>query len=670
MNFSPRFSWLLALSAFAISVPNTTLAQRSHGNVPDELLVGVAPVDLSTDAPAADRSIGAVLGSNPDLGVMRVRVARGFTLAQAAARLRARKDVTYVEPNGIYRATATPNDPSFSSQYAPKKVQADLAWSIWTPKAQVNIAVVDTGVDYNHPDLTNKILRVNGAVVGYNAIGSNARSGNTTDAIDDQGHGTHCAGIAAAQVNNGIGVAGIAGWSGGTTSDVSTKIIPVKVLASDGSGTDATGAQGITWAANNGAKVISLSVGGGGSTTLSNAVAYAWSKGCVLVAAAGNESTSGYSYPAAYPNVISVAATDSSDTLASYSNYGSWVKVAAPGSAIYSTLPTVSTGSGFGTNYGSLSGTSMATPLVAGEAALILAHNPALTNSQVNSFITAYVDPYTPYSGRTIASGAGRVNVYRALQAAGGSVIVPAVPTGLKAVAGNAQVTLTWNASPGATTYRVKKLDPADGLYHWISTPTGTTYTDTRVVNGSSYSYAIAAANSAGYSANSAPVSATPTAAVVQQMLANPGFESGATASWTATPDVITNSAERTPRSGSWYAWLCDYGTATSDSLYQTVTIPSTATNATLTFYLKVDSDETTTTTAYDRLSVQILNSAGTVLSTLATYSNLNKGASYTLRSFDLTAYRGQTIRIRLSASEDGAFQTSFTADDFALNVK
>src|SRR5262249_18692388 len=149
--------------------------------------------------------------------------------------------------------------------------------------------------DYNHPDLTNKILRDgNGNVIGHNTIGSNAHSGDPNDPIDDHGHGTHCAGIAAAQTNNGAGVAGISGWNGqaGSSDIAKTKLMPVKVLNSGGSGTTVTVADGITWAADNGAKVISLSLGGGGDSTEQNAVAYAWGKGCVVVAAAGNNGSS------------------------------------------------------------------------------------------------------------------------------------------------------------------------------------------------------------------------------------------------------------------------------------------------------------------------------------------------------------------------------------------
>jgi hypothetical protein len=161
----------------------------------------------------------------------------------------------------------------------------------------------------------------------------------------------------------------------------------------------------------------------------------------------------------------------------------------------------------------------------------------------------------------------------------------------------------------------------------------------------------------------------TPTPPPPSQLLLNPGFESG-NVNWVATAGVITNSTGRTPRTGSWYAWLDGYGTTHTDSLYQQITIPAGATSATLNFYLKIDTAETTTTTPFDTLKVQIRNSSNTVLATLATYSNLNKGTVYLLKSFDVTSFKGQTIRVYFLGVEDSSLQTSFLIDDTALNVQ
>jgi hypothetical protein len=161
----------------------------------------------------------------------------------------------------------------------------------------------------------------------------------------------------------------------------------------------------------------------------------------------------------------------------------------------------------------------------------------------------------------------------------------------------------------------------------------------------------------------------TPTPPPPSQLLLNPGFELG-NVNWVATSGVITNSTSRTPRTGSWYAWLDGYGTTHTDTLYQQVTIPASATSATLNFYLKIDTAETTNTTAFDTLKVQIRNSSNTVLATLATYSNLNKGTVYLLKSFDVTSFKGQTIRVYFLGVEDSSLQTSFLIDDTALNVQ
>ena len=168
------------------------------------------------------------------------------------------------------------------------------------------------------------------------------------------------------------------------------------------------------------------------------------------------------------------------------------------------------------------------------------------------------------------------------------------------------------------------------------------------------------------YSIFGAPPPPPPTSS---QLLANPGFESGAV-SWSQTAGVIDNSSGQAPRTGSWKAWLDGYGSAHTDTLSQDVTISSTVTSATLSFWLHIDTAETTTTTAYDTLKVQVRNTAGTVLATLATYSNLNKNTGYVQKSFDVTAYKGQTIRVYFLGVEDSSLQTSFVIDDTALNVQ
>ncbi|MFF7069933.1 hydrolase [Streptomyces pseudovenezuelae] len=152
------------------------------------------------------------------------------------------------------------------------------------------------------------------------------------------------------------------------------------------------------------------------------------------------------------------------------------------------------------------------------------------------------------------------------------------------------------------------------------------------------------------------------------QLLGNNGFESGSS-TWTTSSGVITNSTDESARTGSYYAWLDGYGSAHTDTLSQSVTVPAACTTATLSFYLHVDTAETTTSTAYDTLKVQVLNSSGTVLSTLATYSNLNASSGYTQRSLNLAGYAGQTVTLKFTGTEGSTLQTSFVIDDTALNV-
>jgi len=245
---------------------------------------------------------------------------------------------------------------------------------------------------------------------------------------------------------------------------------------------------------------------------------------------------------------------------------------------------------------------------------------------------------------------------------------IPAAPAGLSATAGNAQASLTWSASGGATSYNVKRAITSGGPYSTVGTSSTTSFTNTGLTNGTTYYYVVTAVNSAGESGNSNQATVTPSGVVSQQLLLNPGFESGA-ANWTMTTGVLNNSASEPTHGGTYDAWMCGYGSSHTDSIYQTVTIPSNVNSATLTFWVHIDSAETTASIAYDKASIQIRNTSNSVLSTLATYSNLNKASGYALKTFDVSAFKGQTIRVYVTASEDASLQTSFVFDDFALTT-
>jgi hypothetical protein len=207
-------------------------------------------------------------------------------------------------------------------------------------------------------------------------------------------------------------------------------------------------------------------------------------------------------------------------------------------------------------------------------------------------------------------------------------------------------------------------------------TDTATPYTwsfDTTTVANGSHTLQSKAYDAAANVGSSATISVTVSnAGTPQQLLGNPGFENGssAPAPWTVSSGVIDNGTSEAAHSGSWKAWMDGYGSTHTDSIVQTVAIPSTVTSATLSFWLHIDTAETSTTTAYDTLQVQIRNSSGTVLATLATYSNLNAATGYTQKSFNVLAYKGQTIQVYLVGAEDSTLQTSFVVDDFALNVQ
>jgi thermitase len=292
-------------------------------------------------------------------------------------------EVEYVEPNYIFKTSYVPNDSFYPFQYGPQKVQAPSAWDVTRSNSGIKIAIVDTGVQLNHPDLTSKLFP------GYNFVDGN------TNPSDGNGHGTHVAGIAAAATNNVSGIAGMAPLA---------SILPLRALDNTGNGTLNNIANAIIYAADQGAQVINLSLGGSqGSVTLENAINYAWGKGSVILAAAGNEGTNTLTYPAYYENAIAVASTDSNDQRSSFSNYGTWVEVAAPGSNILSTY--------IGSNYAYLSGTSMACPRVAGLAALLAAQGK--NNVEIREDIQSTADPI-------LGTGSywtyGRINANRAVR--------------------------------------------------------------------------------------------------------------------------------------------------------------------------------------------------------------------------------------------------------------
>jgi Subtilisin-like serine proteases len=298
------------------------------------------------------------------------------------------------EPSG------EPGDTFYRLQWGLQRIQAPQAWQITKGSPAVKIAVLDTGVDRDHADLCSKIVINRNYAMSW-------WPGNFDTPEDYYGHGTHCAAIAAA-LESLSGIIGVAPLC---------SIMNIKVLDNEGSGYWSDVASGIIWATDNGAKVISMSLGGGsGSSDLESAVNYAWNHGVVVVAAAGNNNTDSPTYPAYYQNCIAVAATDEADNKAGFSNYGSWVDVAAPGVNIFSAICNHSYlhswRNGSPKHYASWGGTSMATPFVAGLAALLWCTEYGVSNVAVRQRIEetaeAAGDVYRIY-------GIKRINALRAV---------------------------------------------------------------------------------------------------------------------------------------------------------------------------------------------------------------------------------------------------------------
>jgi type VII secretion-associated serine protease mycosin len=325
----------------------------------------------------------------------------GRPLDQVMAELRADPAVAFAEPNYVVRladegtTAVAVDDPMNANQYSLDQMRVRAAWSASTGGSNV-IAVLDTGVQFNHPDLAGRLLS------GYDFVNDDSNAG------DDNGHGTWVAGIIAANANDGYGMAGIT-WS--------DKVLPVKIMSREGTGSTADLAAGIIYAADKGADVINMSVGGFPYlTSIQNAVNYAWNKGAVLVGAAGNNRREEVFYPASYDNVVSVSATQVNDEFSNWSSWGPKVDVSAPGSSVLVTNCYTCTYGGHDT-WGShtyISGTSFAAPNVSGVVALIRARYPSYTPQQVVDRLRNTSDD-KGYAGWDSKYGRGRVNAARAL---------------------------------------------------------------------------------------------------------------------------------------------------------------------------------------------------------------------------------------------------------------
>jgi subtilisin family serine protease len=290
--------------------------------------------------------------------------------------------------------TEITNDPNYREQWGIFSTNTDRAWSILNSSMEIKVAIVDTGVDYNHPDLKNRVLRE----LGYNFIN------NSRDVMDDNWHGTHVAGIIAAEADNNIGITGIVGKA-------NVKIIPIKALDSNGQGSSDIIAKGIKYAADTGADIINFSVGFDVKDAyIGEAIKYAKSKGVLVIVSSGNNGrNSDYTSPAGDEGAYTISSVNIDNQVSVFSNFGSSVKLAAPGEEILSTVP--------GGGYEYRDGTSMAAPLVAGVAAMVKAQNPMLTADEIENILSSSAVDIME-NGSDIYTGYGIIDSYRALDLA------------------------------------------------------------------------------------------------------------------------------------------------------------------------------------------------------------------------------------------------------------
>jgi hypothetical protein len=326
--------------------------------------------------------VGAtVVKSWPQIKVQLVKLKQGMSVAQGITFFKKRADVVYAEANMIRQWTLNVNDPLAAQQYHLNKIKAREAWDIGTGNPGVVVAVLDSGFELTHVDMAGKF------VAGFDFMDN-----DTDPTWVSEPHGVETSGCVAAATNNGVGIAAI-GYN--------CKVMPIRV--GDTGIPTANSISGMIWATDHGAKVINMSYGGLGNVQAEkDATEYAWSNGVVVIASAGNSGNTDVNYPAGYPKVIPVAATDQNDQKAGFSTYGNWVTVAAPGVAVITTMPNNS--------YGPADGTSFSGPITSGLAGLLVSLAPTATNTQIRDAIESTCDNVGNFVTK------GRINALKAMQ--------------------------------------------------------------------------------------------------------------------------------------------------------------------------------------------------------------------------------------------------------------
>jgi subtilisin family serine protease len=480
---------LVAVAALALVIAVAFPSGAAQAKAPDkwvagELLVGLRAGVGPTRAEEFFRAHGATVVSDVgQIRVVRIRVPVAWidSVEWLLSRL---PEVKFVEKNYIFDPVFVPDDPMYAAQWHLPQILAPQAWDLTQGSPGAVIAIVDSGVDPYHPDLAPNL------VAGYNTYNNN------TNTLDQYGHGTEVAGVAAASSNNGQGIASVAGQS---------RIMPIRVTDATGRATSATIANGLVWAADHGASVVNLSFESvAGNAAIRAAAEYVLNKGALVVAASGNCGC--FDATADNPFILSVSATDETGGIAYFSSTGPYVDLAAPGTNILTTA--------VGGLYFSDSGTSLASPVVAGVAALMFSANPALTPTVVAELLEATAQD-AGTAGYDTGFGFGRVNAYAAVAAAASYTPPPdttpptasiTAPLPGATVTGTAVVNVSASDNVG-----VVKVDLyVDGLF--LATDTSSPYSfawDTTLASNGAHTLQAIATDAAGNNASTANISVT-----------------------------------------------------------------------------------------------------------------------------------------------------------------